>query len=233
MDETTMKRLFVPLAGFVLLTSVIFFAVQAIAEERDADDVADFTETAEETADEVESTSIEIANRIEPPPSPRQLEAGKEAFADVADVLQSPRCANCHPAGNRPLQTDEGKPHSFAISRTSTESGLDCATCHREDNSEKWGVEGGPPGAPHWGLPPADKPMVFEGLSHRQLCEQLKDPERSGHDDLDEFIEHLVHDELVHWGWDPGGDRSTPPLPYDEFVERARDWVEVGGPCPE
>ena len=39
----------------------------------------------------------------EPPTSP---EAGKKAFLDVARVLQSPRCMNCHPVGDAPLQTD-------------------------------------------------------------------------------------------------------------------------------
>lgn len=231
--NATRRSLAITASTSVLIASIIVFAVQATAGEGDVDESAHAEERAASTADEVDRRSADIARYIEPPPSLEEIQAGKEAFADVASVLQSPRCVNCHPAGNRPMQTDESRPHSFAISRTSTESGLECATCHREQNSEAWGVEGGPPGSPHWGLPPADMPMVFEGRTLGELCEQLKDPSRSGHDDLDEFIEHLIHDPLVHWGWEPGGDRTTPPLEYDDFLERARIWVDAGGPCPE
>ena len=50
--------------------------------------------------------------------------AGARAFATVARVLQSPRCQNCHPAGDRPLQGDRGRPHRMNISRTSVAAGL-------------------------------------------------------------------------------------------------------------
>ena len=159
-------------------------------------------------------------------------EEGARAFGEVAKVLQSPRCRNCHPAGDRPLQTDAGRPHAMNVSRRSVEAGLECATCHQERNSEALGITGGPRGAPHWGLPPAETPMVFEGRSARELCEQLKDPARTGGRELDDLLHHVAEDALVLWGWDPGGTRTRPPLSHEAFVAEFRTWVESGGACP-
>lgn len=46
--------------------------------------------------------------------------------------------------------------------------GLRCGTCHQDHNLVG---EHMPPGAPGWHLPPAHEPMIWEGLSERQLCE--------------------------------------------------------------
>ena len=161
-----------------------------------------------------------------------ERKAGKRAFAKVAKVLQSPRCMNCHPNGDRPLQTDESRPHRMNISRKSLENGMECSTCHREKNSEAYGIEGGPPGAPHWGLPPKETPMIFEGRTNAELCRQLKDPERNGGKSMDDLMHHVAEDPLVLWGWSPGGDRTTPPLTHEEFVAAFETWVESGGACP-
>ena len=91
-----------------------------------------------------------------------ELAAGRAAFLDIAKVLQSPRCMNCHPSGDRPLRGDNARVHAMNVSRTSAESGLPCATCHRHQNSP---IPGGPPGVPGWKLPPRETPMVFQGLS--------------------------------------------------------------------
>jgi hypothetical protein len=158
--------------------------------------------------------------------------AGKAAFEKVARVLQSPRCMNCHPSGDRPLQTDKSRPHAMNISRASVAAGLPCSTCHQEKNSEEVGVPGGPPGAPHWGLPAADMPLVFQGRSAHDLCEQLKDPARNGHRSFEQLLEHVTSDPLVLWGWNPGGKRTVPPLTHAEFVAAFATWVESDGACP-
>lgn len=158
--------------------------------------------------------------------------AGKAAFADVAKVLQSPRCQNCHPTGDRPLQGDLGKPHAQNISRASVAAGLPCGACHQERNSEAIGVIGGPPGAPRWGLPPTEHPMVFQGKTPSALCAQLKDPAQNGGKSLAQLLEHVSHDPLVLWGWSPGGKRATPPMPHDKFVAAFSTWVASGGACP-
>lgn len=158
--------------------------------------------------------------------------AGMKAFRDVARVLQSPRCMNCHPAGDRPLQTDVSKPHAQNISRRSVAAGVPCSTCHQARNSEALGIAGGPPGAPRWDLPPADMPMVFQGRALTALCEQLKDPDRNGHKTLDQLLDHVSRDPLVLWGWKPGGKRTPPPLSHPAFVAAFTTWVRSGGACP-
>lgn len=159
-------------------------------------------------------------------------EAGKRAFADVVRVLQSPRCVNCHPAGDAPLQTDRGTPHKMNITRKSVAAGLPCGACHQQRNSEVVGVPGGPPGAAGWMLPPADMPMVFQGRSPTELCEQLKDPARNGSRKLEQLVEHVEKEPLVLWGWAPGGKRTLPPMSHDAFVAAVKTWVAAGGPCP-
>lgn len=159
-------------------------------------------------------------------------EAGRQAFLDVARVLQSPRCMNCHPAGDAPLQGDRHRPHAMNITRASVEAGLPCGTCHQEKNSEVLGVKGGPPGAPHWGLPPKETPMVFQAKTPRELCEQLKDPSKNGKRDLHALLDHVDHDPLVLWGWAPGGRRTSPPLTHEQFVEAFKTWTASGGACP-
>ncbi|MCE9576900.1 MAG: hypothetical protein K8W52_27385 [Deltaproteobacteria bacterium] len=171
-----------------------------------------------------------------PPPPPTLsadvIAAGQRGFVEVAHVLQSPRCQNCHPAGDAPLQTDAGRPHAMNISRRSVAAGLPCRTCHQERNSEALGIIIGPPGAPHWGLPPRDTPMVFQGKSVHALCEQLKDPAQNNKRSLADLLEHVSHDPLVLWGWSPGGTRTLPPLTHDVFVAAFQAWVASDGACP-
>jgi hypothetical protein len=163
-----------------------------------------------------------------PPPAP-DVDAGRAAFAVVYRVLQSPRCRNCHPAGDRPLQFDDGRPHGQNISRRSEQNGVTCATCHRARNGTRPNT---PPGAPHWHLPAADTPMVFEGKSPAALCAQLGDPAQTHGRDLLALVEHVDHDALVLWGWAPGPGRTPVPVPHDVFVAAMRTWALAGGPCP-
>jgi len=166
------------------------------------------------------------------PAAAARLEAGKRGFLAVATVLQSPRCVNCHPAGDRPMQGDQGKPHAQNISRRTVAAGVPCTTCHQLRNSESVGVAGGPPGAPGWGLPPADQPMVFQGKSPTALCEQLRDPAQTHGKNLAALLEHVTHDPLVLWGWDPGARRTLPPLDHAAFVAAFTAWVASAGACP-
>ena len=177
------------------------------------------------------------AIKLPPPPPPLPalppeiIAAGQRGFVEVARVLQSPRCQNCHPSSDAPLQTDQGRPHAMNISRRSVAAGLPCRTCHQERNADAIGLIG-PPGAPHWGLPPRDTPMVFEGKSVAALCAQLRDPARNGQRSLSDLLEHVSHDPLVLWGWSPGGKRTLPPLTHDAFVAAFQAWVTANGTCP-
>lgn len=167
-----------------------------------------------------------------PAVTPAQAEAAVKAWPIVYEVLMSPRCMNCHPDGDRPLQTDAHLPHKMNISRQSEANGLKCATCHQTQNSEAFGIAGGPPGAPHWQLPHKEMPLIFQGRSLRQLCLQLKDPAQNGGRDLNAIHHHVVHDPLVLWGWNPGGNRTKPPHSHAKFVEAVKTWVDGGGACP-
>jgi len=157
---------------------------------------------------------------------------GVRAWNDVYRVLESPRCMNCHPSGDRPLQGDDSHVHKQNISRRSTAAGVPCKSCHQLHNSEAAGVVGGPPGATGWDLPPEATPMVFQGRTPSQLCEQMKDPARNGHKSFPQLVEHVEHEPLVLWGWSPGGNRSTPPLPHAAFVSAFKTWLDAGAPCP-
>src|SRR5262249_1588233 len=79
------------------------------------------------------------------PPAP----AGLAAFDRIATVLQSPRCLNCHPRGDRPGQGNDRQTHLMNVQRGPDDKGLPamrCATCHQGHNNDRAGV----PGAPHW-----------------------------------------------------------------------------------
>lgn len=150
----------------------------------------------------------------------------------VYQVLQHPRCLNCHPAGDRPLQGEASAEHLQNVQRGPDGQGLfamRCSACHQEENTPGAHM---PPGAPNWHLPEPDMPLVFEGLSSRELCRQLKDPARNGHKTPEQLLEHVSSDELVLWGWDPGEGRAPVPVPHAAFVLAMRTWVESGCDCP-
>jgi hypothetical protein len=159
---------------------------------------------------------------------------GLAAFDTVANVLQHPRCQNCHIPGDAPLQFDAGLPHTQNVVRGSGGygvPGLPCATCHGAANPPASYGPHTPPGAPGWQLPPPGLEMVFIGLSKGELCERLKDKSRNGGRDLAALLHH-IDDQLVRWGWDPGVGRAPVPVPYEEFVAKFKTWTDAGGPCP-
>lgn len=155
-------------------------------------------------------------------------EAGLRAFAEVALVLRSPRCTNCHPAGDVPRQTGAHRPHFPPVSRGLDNhgvTGMRCTACHQVENQLN-----GIPGTPNWSLAPRE--MAWEGLSDHELAEQLKDPKRNGGRTLEGLIEHVEKEPLVLWSWSPGGNRAVPPLTHEQFVQRCKTWIEAGAPSP-
>lgn len=164
----------------------------------------------------------------------QQDEAGaREAFLAAYTVFMHPRCMNCHPAGDAPLQGDDRRPHAQNVKRGPDGRGkyaLKCANCHQATNLPG---ENMPPGNPKWHLPPREMPMVFEGRSPGDLCRQLKDPRQNGGRTLEALIHHVSEDKLVLWGWDPGDGRTKPPLSQAEFAQKMREWVNQGAACPE
>jgi hypothetical protein len=158
-----------------------------------------------------------------------------EAFSTVRQVLQHPRCQNCHIPGNAPLQYDAGLPHAMSVVRGAKgdgAAGLPCASCHGEANAPASYGPHAPPGAPHWKLPPPNQKMAWIGLSPKQLCEAIKDRRSNGDRDLAAMLKHVSEDKLVLWGWDPGGERAPVSVPHQEFVARFKLWAAAGAPCP-
>jgi cytochrome c5 len=157
----------------------------------------------------------------------------RAAFRDVYKVLMSPRCMNCHPSGEAPLQGDDSHPHVQNVKRGEDGMGkhaLKCANCHQDTNLPGDNM---PPGNAIWQLPGKEIPLVFQGKTPRELADQLKDPKRNGGKTLEQLVEHVTSDKLVLWGWEPGDGRTKPPLSHDDFAKRFREWVDKGAASPE
>lgn len=158
--------------------------------------------------------------------------AAAAAFEAIVPVLRHPRCMNCHSNGDFPRQGDDHHPHAMNVRRGPEGKGVTaqkCSTCHQDQNLAGFNM---PPGAPDWHLPPPNMPMVWEGLSGRQLCELFKDPKQNGNrTQLTQLVEH-AQAPLVAWGWNPGEGRTAIPGSHAEFVAKVKQWADAGGTCP-
>lgn len=163
------------------------------------------------------------------PVKPLEAElTNEQAFHKMMNVLTHKRCVNCHPSGDAPKQGEESRIHDFGITR----NGIECQSCHQEENNPFSGV----PGAPHWSLAPAS--MKWEGLSRRQIAESVLDPKRNGGRTHEDLIHHLTEHELVLWAWNPGKtpegkDREPVPVPLDDYIKAVKTWFENGAVIPE
>lgn len=161
---------------------------------------------------------------------------GKDAravalFQEAGKVIQSPRCMNCHPATDRPTQTDRMRPHIPLVVRgeggMGAPGGLACTTCHHAENFDAANV----PGNPKWSLAPLE--MAWQDKTLGQICVQIKDKDRNGGKDLAALVKHMAEDELVGWGWHPGGNRTPAPGTQKQFGELIKAWVDAGAACPK
>ena len=155
-----------------------------------------------------------------------------KAFLEVYKVLMSPRCMNCHPAGDQPLNGDDNHEHPMNIQRGQNGMGLyalRCSNCHQSENTPGMHT---PPGNPKWRLPPSDMKMVFQGKTAHQLAIQIMDYKLNGHKDKKQLIEH-ARDTLVRAGWHMGEGRTPPPLAYKDFLKVWDTWINKGGYAPK
>jgi hypothetical protein len=158
--------------------------------------------------------------------------ASVTAFKTVYAVLMSPRCMNCHPAGDVPLQGDDSHLHTMMPQRGLDGKGvyaMKCANCHQPVNTPGLHT---PPGNPKWQLPPSDMRMVFQGRSPRQLALQLVDRKQNGNKDMKALLKHAV-DTLVVAAWHPGEGRTLPPVSHAEFKEAWTTWLTKGAYAPD
>ena len=124
-------------------------------------------------------------------PDPAKTLRSVQAFASIADdqqrslalfeeagkVITHARCVNCHPAGDRPAQGDDRRPHMPLVVRGVDNFGavgMRCTTCHGPANFDAAGI----PGNPAWHVAPIE--MAWVGKSLGEICRQIKDPQRNG-----------------------------------------------------
>jgi len=186
------------------------------------------------------ATGIAVSARA---PEPTQVLKPVSAFDEIADkqersvalfneagkVILSPRCVNCHPAGDRPRQGDDSHLHQPLVIRGVDNFGavgMRCTTCHGPANFDPGGV----PGNPKWHLAPLE--MAWFGKSLGEICTQIKDKERNGGMTLAELIPHMAEDDLVGWAWHPGVGRTPAPGTQKEFGALIKAWVDNGAACP-
>lgn len=158
-----------------------------------------------------------------------RAERSAALFVEAGKVIESPRCQNCHPVGDRPSQGDDMHPHLPMVVRGPDGLGataLRCATCHQAENFEPSGV----PGNPKWQLAPLS--MAWQQRSLAQICNQIKDPARNGGRTLAQIQEHMEHDSLVGWAWHPGGRRMPAAGTQAQFGRLIDAWVATGASCP-
>jgi hypothetical protein len=154
-----------------------------------------------------------------------------KAFMEVYKVLMSPRCMNCHPSGDVPLQGDDNQLHNSLPQRGKDGKGIyamKCANCHQPTNLAGLNK---PPGHPNWRLPPANMKMIFQGRTPSQLAKQLVNPKTNGNKTLRQLIEH-ADDGLVKAGWNPGEGRTVPPMSYEKFKKAWITWIKTGAYAP-
>jgi hypothetical protein len=158
-----------------------------------------------------------------------RADRSRALFLEASRVMLHPRCANCHPDGDSPLQGMEWRLHDPPVVRGPEDRGvvgMECTSCHQDRNQALTRV----PGAPNWHVAP--RSMAWVGRSPRAVCEQLKDPSRNGGKSLAQIVEHNAHDALVGWGWTPGSGREPAPGSQERFGAIVAAWAETGAECP-
>jgi hypothetical protein len=162
-------------------------------------------------------------------------ERSRALFAEAAKVLMHPRCTNCHPAGDCPLQGNDQHPHQPAAWRGQDGLGVAgnrCASCHTDHNFalDEGATYRSIPGHPRWQLAPIE--MAWEGKSVGDICRQVKDRDRNGGRDLALLQAHVAKDDLIAWGWNPGAGRDPAPGTQDLAGQLIQAWIDTGAQCP-
>ena len=187
----------------------------------------------------VQVWAAEGENAVINPPAEGSVtrEAGLEAWTRIYEVTSHPRCSNCHVGeSNVPMWSGpsygEARPHGMNINAGDSRIGaelLPCSTCHAVRASLNDTPHAPPQVAMDWQLPPVE--AEWFGKSSAEVCNQLRDPERNGGRDHLEIAQHLDHDLILHWAWNPGGGREAAPYSLQEHVDDVLAWGVAGFPC--
>jgi hypothetical protein len=158
-------------------------------------------------------------------------EASVSAFRQIASVMRSARCMNCHTSSEFPRQGERGRRHDQLVARGPDGHGsapMLCIACHQDGNS----ADGYVPGAPDWHLAP--RAMSWEhARGDRDLCLGLLDKKRNGNRLAKGIVIHMINDPLVQWAWAPGARRTPPPIGQEEFHALLQRWEATGAACPQ
>ncbi|CAN5205872.1 hypothetical protein BH11PSE4_BH11PSE4_19620 [soil metagenome] len=150
-------------------------------------------------------------------------------FTELGKVLTHPRCTNCHPAGDRPHQGDQARPHQPPVFRGVDGHGTEtmrCNSCHRDANFDP----GRMPGHKEWQLAPLE--MAWYGKTVAEICQQIRNPARNGNRSVEALIDHIGKDTLVGWAWHPGFGRTPAPGTQEQAGALVTAWVKTGAACP-
>ena len=165
-----------------------------------------------------------------------ETERSVAIFQETGKVLLNPRCVNCHPAGDRPLQGNDSHPHQPLVVRGDSNfgaPGMMCNTCHGPHNfdivAQSEDIKS-IPGAEDWHLAPRE--MAWQGKTLGQICRQIKDKDRNGGKTLAELVDHMASAPLVGWGWNPGKGRDPVPGTWERFGNLYKAWAATGAHCP-
>lgn len=177
-----------------------------------------------------------------PAPGSVSETTGLEAWDRIFEVFTHPRCINCHVgADNAPLWRTElsrdDVAHGMAINADASRIGARtvlCSACHQL--SAKPNTV--PRAAPHTGMVWRLAPLGFQWVDKdsREICLQVRDPERNGGRDAQGLIEHILHDAsvvgFIAWSYDPGPGRAPAPGSLQSHLEDMATWTAAGMPCP-
>lgn len=165
------------------------------------------------------------------------LEEGLTAWGRVFEVTSHPRCSNCHVGpSERPMWSGpaygKSRKHGMNIiageSRIGAET-IRCSTCHAYREGSNDVPHAAPQVAMNWQLAPIEADWF--GKTSEEVCTQLRDPERNGGRTMVELAEHLNHDLILHWAWNPGGGREAAPYSLQEHIDDLLVWGVAGFPC--
>lgn len=149
-------------------------------------------------------------------------------FEEMSQVLEHPRCVNCHPTGDEPLQGDQSRPHQPMVKRGQAgmgAAGMKCNNCHGNENYRNV------PGKPAWRLAP--ETVGWDDLSTAEICELLTTPEQNGGKSVEEIVSFMVNNQFVAYGWNPPKQYEAAPGTHERFGSLAEAWQKTGAHCPE
>lgn len=157
-------------------------------------------------------------------------------FGEMAKVITSPRCMNCHPVDNHPRQGDDMHLHNPPVERWDDADfgppGLHCNSCHGPKETAFLGNKGSIPGHEPWRLAPIS--MGWIGLTKGEICNRIKDPRHNGGRSLADIQKHHATDHLVGSAFEVATPGRTPAPGSQELLsELTQAWIDTGAACPE